>query len=141
MIEVVYASAESTPFSESELEELLFVARRNNAAVGVTGILLYQEGSFLQVLEGPDAAVKTIMARVSRDTRHERVLILRKREVEERSFAEWRMGFVRLGPNELEGFSNFMASGRMADVAERTEALDSILAGFRRGRWRQSVAP
>ena len=56
MHQVVYASAAVEAFSEVQLVQLLARARTNNERLGVTGLLLYDEGSFLQVLEG-DAKV------------------------------------------------------------------------------------
>jgi hypothetical protein len=57
MTEIIYASAQTQPFSSAQLTELLAKARRNNQALHVSGLLLYHRGSFLQVLEGDEAVV------------------------------------------------------------------------------------
>ena len=137
LIEMVYASAATVRFSDADLEALLAVARSNNARLGISGILLYQDGSFFQILEGEEAAVASLYARVENDDRHANVMLLRKRKIQTRSFAEWQMGFVRVKPGELEGFSNFLQSGWIGDVADE---VDAVVRGFRDGRWRRRVA-
>ena len=62
---VAYASSASTDFSPEELTDLLAVSRARNAAAGVTGLLVYKGGNFLQALEGPEDAVRATMQRIS----------------------------------------------------------------------------
>ncbi|MHA7872484.1 MAG: BLUF domain-containing protein [Hyphococcus sp.] len=91
---LVYTSAgSSVEVSDDELRAILDVSRRNNAANGVSGMLLYAEGCFLQVLEGEADKVDETFARVSRDTRHGSVLILHEGQIDARNFPEWSMGY------------------------------------------------
>jgi hypothetical protein len=60
VLQLVYASAAAVPFTIAQLESLLTKARRKNSLCDVTGMLLYHEGSFFQVLEGPEAAVRKV---------------------------------------------------------------------------------
>ncbi|MCA9738410.1 MAG: BLUF domain-containing protein, partial [Gemmatimonadetes bacterium] len=71
---------------------LLEGARATNTRLGVTGLLLFHEGSFIQVLEGPPDVVEALYARIETDPRHGGALVLSRGLVEERSFGEWRMG-------------------------------------------------
>lgn len=96
LIQLVYVSAAIQPFSQGDLRELLSKSRANNRPVGVTGLLLYHQQSFFQILEGPAETVTALFARIGRDQRHGRVLLLAKKHVEERSFGDWSMGFVDL---------------------------------------------
>ena len=52
LVHCIYASASTVSFTKDEITELLAIAQRNNGALGVTGMLLYEDGSFFQVLEG-----------------------------------------------------------------------------------------
>ena len=70
VLQLGYASAATVEFSDDDLRELLAKSRSNNMAAGITGMLLYHEGSFLQVLEGPSEAVEHLYARIRRDKRH-----------------------------------------------------------------------
>ena len=122
--QLVYASSAVEPFSESQLLELLEVSRRNNAKVGVTGMLLYRGGNFIQVLEGDRAAVLAVFSRVSMDSRHRGVLRFLSSEVVERDFAGWSMGFRNVKDEALKttpGFSAFLN-------VDQPEALDGSKA-------------
>jgi hypothetical protein len=63
MFRIVYVSAASEPFSDQQLKELLQKSRQNNVAAGITGMLLYKDGTFMQTLEGPELAVKILLIR------------------------------------------------------------------------------
>ena len=57
MLQLIYASAATVRFSVADLKHLLAIARANNESLGVSGMLVFQEGSFLQIIEGEDDAV------------------------------------------------------------------------------------
>ena len=97
---VAYVSSAVTLFSDAELEALLATSRANNQKVDVTGILLYKDGNFMQVLEGPKESVQSVLKRIEGDQRHRGVIRLFEQEKEERDFGEWSMGFKRLHSND-----------------------------------------
>jgi len=118
-------------FAETELVELLRKSRANNERDGVSGMLLYQGGNFIQVLEGPVEAVDRVLARVEKDPRHRGVILMSRRTVAEREFGEWSMGFATMTADEIAGFSGFMRI-----VPATLDPVDSrrahkLLAGFR----------
>jgi hypothetical protein len=78
---------------DQELAEILRVARRHNPVNGITGVLLYRDGNFIQVLEGEPAAVEATFARIERDRRHRQVLVISREAQTERVFEHWAMGF------------------------------------------------
>ena len=138
MYELVYASAARRLFNPLELAELLKRARANNERLGVSGALLYHEGSFLQVLEGDERAVKALFSVIQQDARHWRVLVLREGPVAARSFEAWSMGFVSLDPVLLAeaGRHSLWSNGSLTD--ETSDVL-RFLDRFRRGEWRRYV--
>lgn len=77
-----------------ELGTILLAARRNNKAKGVTGALMYYEGKFAQALEGPNAAVHEIFARIKADDRHDAIEIKAEDKVQDRVFSRWAMASV-----------------------------------------------
>jgi hypothetical protein len=91
----VYVSTAVKAFSQAELEALLDVSRRRNDACGVTGMLLYVDGNFMQLLEGPEDAVAATRARIAADPRHHTLITLLHTERSERHFQDWSMGFRR----------------------------------------------
>lgn len=92
---LVYLSSATDRFAESDLEPILAGARRRNAAAGLTGVLLYADRSFIQVLEGDAAALEATMARIVADPRHDGVIMLYRKPIAARGFADWSMGFRR----------------------------------------------
>jgi hypothetical protein len=78
----------------SEVQQLLASARANNARVSVTGALLFNEGLFAQVLEGPQSEVERIFETIQCDRRHSDVTILQSGLEERRRFPDWSMAFA-----------------------------------------------
>jgi Sensors of blue-light using FAD len=101
MHRLVYYSANRIVGSAEEvtaqIEQILATSRRNNEKVGVTGALMFSEGFFGQVLEGPEAAVEATFERIQRDPRHGDVSLLDFQSIEKRHFDNWSMAFV--GPS------------------------------------------
>lgn len=103
--QLLYVSNTRTNLNDSDLNAILESARRNNRAHQITGMLLYLEGAFLQVLEGPDHEVGAVYDRIARDQRHWDTQILLDRQAQ-RAFGEWSMGFERLdGPTPDGAFA------------------------------------
>jgi len=93
MQRILYISTARDGFDEAALDGILRSSRRNNAAVGVTGLLVVGGRRFLQVLEGPEEAVASVFERISRDPRHFAVVRLSRKTIETRTFGEWAMGY------------------------------------------------
>ena len=124
-----YVSTEALKFSEEALVALLSEARNANADRDVTGLLLYREGSFYQVLEGSESAVMATFHDIEGDPRHKEVRILFNGETDAREFADWKMGFLNLDGVDVEtlsGFSDFMTRD-----AEPQEFLENLSRGKR----------
>ena len=69
---IVYASRAVEPFDHDDLVDLLSQSRENNSRDGITGMLVYRDLDFIQILEGPDAAVRALLERIGRDPRVQR---------------------------------------------------------------------
>jgi hypothetical protein len=139
MKEIVYASAARRLFDAAELGTLLEQARRNNGRLGVSGILLYESGSFLQVLEGEPATLSELYQRISGDPRHYRVQVLREAVITKRSFGEWSMGFVSLDAQLLRGLSKRHGLSSNGSLLEERAPVAEILEQFRNGQWRNYI--
>ncbi|RYG37151.1 MAG: BLUF domain-containing protein [Burkholderiales bacterium] len=102
---LIYVSAARVEMTTQQLDSILASARRKNAFADVTGLLLYHDGSFFQVLEGERAAVTAIFSTIEKDHRHSRVIRLQARIAEARAFPNWSMGFMKahaLRPDQQE---------------------------------------
>ncbi len=93
ILRLVYVSSAVRLMKDHELAEILRAAHRHNRTNGITGLLLYREGNFIQVLEGEPEQVEATFARIERDPRHHQVLVLSREFHSGRVFAEWAMGF------------------------------------------------
>lgn len=108
---IVYVSAAAEPFSKPALLDLLNKAREKNQRLGVTGLLLYKDGDFIQLLEGEHDTVKALFRTISLDPRHTGTIVLVEGETDKRLFDHWSMGFRDLADPEVQktpGFSQFM---------------------------------
>ncbi len=95
---VVYRSRAVRALSPAELHELTTVAQSRNSRQSVTGLMLYDNETFFQWLEGPAPGVGEVMASIVADRRHTDVEILHKRPAEIRMFADWSMALATPGP-------------------------------------------
>ncbi|WP_127471499.1 BLUF domain-containing protein [Thiomicrorhabdus aquaedulcis] len=93
LIEIAYTSRAPKLFNATELLDLLKKARRYNQRHDITGMLLYKNGSFLQVLEGESDVVEALFAKIKLDFRHYDVLKLYQNPLEQRNFSDWAMAF------------------------------------------------
>ncbi len=92
--QLMYYSTARREQTDADLVEILDVSRRNNTAAGITGILLYGEGVFFQVLEGDEEKVKACFERIKADERHLSMLVASERTLPLRSFEAWAMGYM-----------------------------------------------
>ena len=105
MIRLVYSSAARAGMDEAELKRILDGARTRNARRRVTGLLLYRDGVFLQLLEGEEVDVRFVYARIVQDTRRQRVVKLLEETIAQRDFASWSMGYQVLTADHLNKLS------------------------------------
>ena len=97
LVRLMYASRAAESVNQDELVAILKKSKANNPSLGVTGVLCFSSGIFLQVLEGGRSAVSALYNRIAADPRHHRVELLSYEEIGERRFAGWSMGQVNLG--------------------------------------------
>ena len=128
--QLLYVSAARPGLSQAEVDAILASARSHNAAQGITGLLLCIDESFLQVLEGPEAKVQELFARIGRDPRHSQVLCLLNQPALRRDFPDWSMGYDRLRETAQNG-SLFRLTRNALDSALPPKAGPAILALIR----------
>jgi hypothetical protein len=123
LVRLVYASRALASVDQTELMAILKKSKANNPAHGITGVLCFSEGIFLQVLEGGRSAVNHLYNRIAADPRHTQVELMVYEEIGERRFAGWSMGQVnlsRLNPalmlkySALPSLDPFAVSGRVS---------------------------
>jgi hypothetical protein len=123
LIQLCYASVAAVPFDGPALQALLTKARAHNGGDGITGLLLYGNGHFVQLIEGEQAPVDALYARILRDSRHQQVFLMYRDVVGTRDFGNWEMAFERLTdfkPEFLRDSSHARAMVNLFLEKERT---------------------
>ena len=126
----VYVSRSSEVWDEASLASLLAQSRTRNAAVDVTGLLLYRDDVFMQVLEGEEEAVRMLYRRIAHDPRHHDVANIWVAYSPQRRFPDWSMGFRHLEDHELEleGYRDLLAKPLDPGRLGRRDVVTRLLA-------------
>src|SRR4051812_18498870 len=95
LVRLLYASR-AVDTSPEAIEPILQQSRQHNPVSGITGILCYGSGIFLQAMEGGRMQVSELFGHIQRDARHKDVALLHYEEISERRFGGWSMGQVNL---------------------------------------------
>ncbi|MBV2217630.1 MAG: BLUF domain-containing protein, partial [Diaphorobacter sp.] len=95
LVRLLYVSRAVDTSSEA-IEAILTQSRQHNPASGITGVLCYGGGIFLQAIEGGRSAVSDLYGHIQRDPRHKDVELLHYEEIAARRFGGWTMGKVNL---------------------------------------------
>jgi Sensors of blue-light using FAD len=122
---LVYVSVASIEFSREKLTKLLSQSRHFNSENGITGLLLFDEGHFMQLLEGKKKMIENLMARIKKDSRHREVEILEEGTASDRQFSDWSMAFLDFASPEvkaLPGYSNFLEDPIWKDRSSKKSA-------------------
>ncbi|QJD94686.1 BLUF domain-containing protein [Mucilaginibacter robiniae] len=108
MKQLVYISSACKLMNEDELLDILTVSRRNNNSRNLTGMLLYGEGTFIQVLEGEPEILEQTYDVIKQDLRHKNIIKMMESTITERNFPEWAMGFKSVNAEELSEFRGYV---------------------------------
>ena len=130
---IVYMSTAVGVLRAEELDRIYLRAKSGNARAGITGLLLFYEGAFLQMLEGPPAGVMSVAERIRKDRRHSGMITLEARAIEERAFADSPMHFVaarNLSSGEKQAFSDLRQA-----VNARSHMIGTPAPGADNGLW------
>jgi len=131
---LVYTSIASRKMSDDDLKVLLKTIRKNNEIRQVTGILLYLDPFFIQVLEGEEAIVNNLFTHIKQDSRHNKVSLIYKKPIEARYFSNWTMGFSKItyeNVSTMEGFSDFLQRPTVEFFSNSPSKVDELLYKFK----------
>lgn len=113
MFQLIYTSSAKKPFEEAELVSLLKASRQKNLELNITGMLLYKDSKFMQLLEGNENEVRRLFSTIKQDSRHEQVVVLFEKLCEHPVFNNWSMGFVNLESDyakNISGYTPFLST-------------------------------
>jgi hypothetical protein len=128
MHQIVYTSTATEHLSCADLNELLLGARNRNKTLGVSGMLVFHGGTFLQALEGKKRAVNEIFASILTDPRHRDIEVLHRGPgFDQRVFGDWSMGFADFtgAATMLKGFIRLNEQVRSREL-DGTRAIEIL---------------
>ena len=140
LIQVIYISVAGYKMSEEDLMGILQHARAKNAAKWISGMLIYNEGVFLQVLEGPKAEVEALLDVILGDGRHHDFRVLADGPIAQKEFADWTMGFVDTSglAQDMDGYADYWDT--LNDPQLDQGAAKQIIKQFQQGDWRKYIS-
>jgi hypothetical protein len=96
MFYLLYVSSAVKLMDNDELLKLHQVSQKNNKKSEITGMLLYQEGNFMQIIEGNKERVLELFSKVTMDKHHKDIYKIMSGSIEKRNFNDWSMGFCNM---------------------------------------------
>jgi hypothetical protein len=112
----MYSSQATESMTITDLEKILADARDGNRARDVTGALVYVDGVFFQLLEGDEAVVRSLMANIASDTRHQSVKVFYEAQVDVRAFESWSMAYLSPTAREMSIWAGLPATATIEEV-------------------------
>lgn len=116
---LVYLSSATVKMEDRDLQRLLKKSRKNNELIGVTGLLMYIDGNFIQVIEGEKDTVMNLYRKIARDSRHANIIKLLDGYAASRNFEEWSMAlkiFKRAEVFQALGAKNLSTDAALRDM-------------------------
>jgi len=112
-----YVSSAKDSLSNSDIEHLFRVNKRNNTEFDISGVLVYNYGNFLQILEGDEQKINLLFEKISQDPRHNNIIKLIDTSIEERVFDDYNFGFVVVeNPKTLKQLEKYLKWVRKAEL-------------------------
>ena len=124
--ELIYVSLAAREMPLADLTDLLTECLERNRRFNITGLLVYHNREFMQLLEGRKEDVLALYDVIVRDERHQQVHLMWDGAIEQRSFADWRMAFLMPGELSLDSnpaYSRFLQDGLSHYSAGMTETV------------------
>ena len=93
LVAKTYLSQSKLDWTDEAIDELLERSKRNNATRKITGAMIYANGYFMQLIEGPQIAVDELYSAIEADPRHEVLSLLHNQEIKDRHLSDWAMEY------------------------------------------------
>lgn len=126
-----YVSSAINTLSEEDLEHLFRVNKRNNTHLNISGILVYNNGNFLQILEGEKLRIQNLFRKIRQDSRHNNIIKLIDTSIEERIFDDYELGFVTVDDNkkrkQLTSYLNWIKEAELMTVDKVIHIVENFI--------------
>lgn len=134
---LVYVSQDTQHLSEAEIAQLLQKWGKKNDSLQVTGLLIRDRDSFLQILEGNKAVIDDLFQTISRDSRHAKLTKLVEAPIKNRSFSNWSMKYATVAHGESGILPELMdyLGNKLSLQSLASKGIRKILDDFLEGKW------
>jgi hypothetical protein len=119
--QLVYVSNRKSTCTQAEIDKILASCKKNNPALNITGVLLFSDTKFIQLVEGEAKVIMDLYDKIKKDPRHSNPMMISYNPISEKSFPSWHMGSKNIVKNEVDF---------KTDISKDDKAIfDSILNG------------
>ena len=126
-----YVSSAKETLSSNDLEHLFSVNKRNNTDLNVSGILIYSDGNFLQILEGEEQKIQNLFHKISQDARHNNIIKLIDTSIESRVFDDYEHGFIVITNSkkrmQLESYLHWLKEAELGNVDKVIRIVENFI--------------
>ena len=137
LVQLAYVSSPRDGITATDVDEIVKSSTRNNSEIGVTGLLIWRENQFFQVLEGPELAVDILLRHIREDSRHSNLKVIFRKYITKRKFGSWSMG--QATPSAKTGSDLKTLEAVLTNPESMTETegdrISGLIESFRRGLW------
>lgn len=119
--QLVYVSQRSKSCTAAEIEKILASCKKNNSSLDITGVLLYSEHRFIQLLEGEHKVINNAYDMIKKDHRHNNAMMIYLSSIEEKSFPSWQMGAKEITEDTVDFKTDITSDDKII--------FDNILSG------------
>ena len=110
MIQLIYISTAERLMTADDLQSIMLTSLIHNSKKHVTGILLFDQGTFCQALEGEAEDVHALFSKILEDDRHTSIIKIFDDEIQTRDFSSWTMNCINLDhydKKQINGYKDF----------------------------------
>ena len=133
--QLVYVSHRSKDCNDEDIQFILESCKRNNPSLGITGVLLYDERKFIQLVEGEKESILSLYGKIKKDMRHQNCVMISFSEIESKSFPAWHMGCKEVRSGDLHIDTDISSKDKIVFeriIAGEYEDSDTILNTLRK---------
>ncbi|MCC5943310.1 MAG: BLUF domain-containing protein [Bernardetiaceae bacterium] len=102
LAQLLYVSNRNSNCTQEEIDNILAACKKNNPPLYITGVLLYSERKFIQLVEGDFNTLMTLYDKIKIDHRHSEVMMISCSPIKEKSFPSWHMATKKIGAETID---------------------------------------
>ena len=119
--QLIYVSNRKSICTDAEIDKILSSCKKNNPSLDITGLLLYSDTKFIQIVEGASKTITSLYDKIKQDPPHANAMMISFSPIKERAFPSWHMASKKISDTEIEFKTDI--------TKEDKEIFDKILKG------------